>query len=527
MYPLRGFHEVKGIQPDFWPVPADLAPGLGTVSMNLFWPEWEPAPTSPPCGPAMVEHASRCFTVPSLVDSQIRAYTALGVAVTGILYGTPAWARGSRPCTPVSPGFEVFCVPDDPTDYARFAGMIAERYNGANGNGRVVDFVIQNEVNTNQWFNIGCGAGIPCDLDEWVADYAGLYIAAYDAVRPAQPHSRVLFSFTHHFGSDLDQSNADHPVYSIQTFLPMLVDRVGERDWSVALHPYPNNSLSRLDARDLPFATFGNIGVLPGWLRARFPNDPHAWEVQLTEVGFHNDGSLDSEQSEALCEAFRNMLGTPGITSFIYHRLSDHPDEFGLKLGLRHANGTPKPAYEVWRHVTDPDRRSCGFERDGHTAVQHGIDHASGAQWFSSRGLPAGYLPEPEQWILDYAERPGTAMLHECAYGLGTATYLWTSADCDSDTPMGPVGWIDTSPSPGLTALRACTGPDYRIATTAEACATQEAEVILGYVAGTPGPTRQVSTTTGVAPPVTSFSSSGPTRSAAFSARASVPRFAG
>jgi hypothetical protein len=109
------------------------------------------------------------------------------------------------------------------------------------------------------------------------------------------------------------------------------VPLVGERDWSIALHPYPDNLEGRIDAPDLPRATLGK--VLPGWLRARYPNDPHAWEVQLTEVGFHDEPRLYDQVSRSLCASFRNVLGTPGITSFIYHRLRDHPDEFGSSWG--------------------------------------------------------------------------------------------------------------------------------------------------------------------------------------------------
>ena len=152
--------DLKGLQPDFWPVPADNAPGLGTVSINFLWAEWEPSAVVPPCDPVtQIEHGGHCFTVPVAVDLQVKAYSDLGAPATAILYGTPAWARGARSCSPMSPGFEIFCVPDDPADFARFVAVIAERYDGAHGHGRVSDFVIQNEVNTNDWFDIGCGQG--------------------------------------------------------------------------------------------------------------------------------------------------------------------------------------------------------------------------------------------------------------------------------------------------------------------------------------------------------------------------------
>ena len=258
---------------------------MSTVAFNLYWAEWEPVRKVAPCADGEVTYDGHCFRVPARLASDLQAYTERGVAVTAVVYGTPAWARGNRPCVPVAPGFEVFCVPDDPADYARFAGMIARYFDGRSGHGRITDFVIQNEVNMNQWLNVGCGAGVPCDLDAWVADYARLYNGAYDAIRSAQRRARVMFSFTAHFETTFDLPDLPHPVYSIKTFLPRLVPLVGRREWSVALHPYPPNLSSTIDARDLPYATLGNLGVVPGWLRATYPHDPHAWEVQLTEVG--------------------------------------------------------------------------------------------------------------------------------------------------------------------------------------------------------------------------------------------------
>lgn len=492
-YPGRGFGDGKGLQPDFWADREGLS-GLGVVSVNFQHSQWEPTRVEAPCPADRVEYDGRCFVVPAAVEAEVEGYTDLGVQVTAILYGTPEWARGTRPCVPAAPGFEVFCVPDDPEDYARFVGFVADRYDGAHGHGRVVDFVIQNEVNTNTWFNIGCGGSppspaAPCDLDQWVADYAALYNRAYDRARSEQPQARVLFSFTNMFAAP-DEPATAHPAYSLKTFIPKLVPLVGDRDWSIALHPYPTNLQGRIDARDLPWATLGNIGVLPGWLHARYPDDPHAWEVQLTEVGFHNVEANYEAVRDSLCQAFRNVLGTPGITSFIYHRLRDHRGEFGLQLGLLTVDDVPKPAFDVWLHANDPHNPTCGFELAGHTAVAHGVS-ATGAHWYSSRVLPAGYTPQKGVWKLDWAEQPGTALLYECATQEEDAAWLDSDPSCTGAVPMGPVGWIATAPTPGHTALYACTGPSRldHTATTAPTCPPNWTQSRLGYVEGSPDTT--------------------------------------
>ena len=73
------------------------------------------------------------------------------------------------------------------------------------------------------------------------------------------------------------------------------------------------------------------------------------------------------DQRNYLCQAFKNILGTPGIESFIYHRLIDHEEEIrqGLTLGLWRSSNSFKPAWELFALVNRNDvgvnYPSCGF----------------------------------------------------------------------------------------------------------------------------------------------------------------------
>lgn len=496
-YPERDAYLIKGVQPDFWPNKDELVGHkTGAVAMNLVWAHWEPTVKATPCGANEAEYDGRCFVVGADVEDAIADWSARGVVVTAVLYGVPAWARVGNPgCSPHAPGFEIFCTPDDASDFARFAGMLAERYDGLHGHGRIADFVIHNEVNANAWFDIGCGQGVPCDTETWIQTYVDNYVAAYDAIKAHQSEAKVLASFEHHFDTTFDQPADPNALLSVKTFVTELDARVGDREWMIAYHPYaPDLRSPVFSPSDLPRVTYGNLGVLLGWLRTAFPDEPHAWQVQLTESGINSVPPLSSEaaQAPAVCDSLRNVLGTPGVTSYIYHRLRDHPDEEGLKLGLIREDGTYKPAWSTWalaNHYDDqPPQLSCGFEDLPYTRLRRGARTLFGdvrVHWASSRILPADY-DEESSWRLHREPVPGTVALYECEVDSalwGAHNLLSRDPGCEGRLSLGPVGHIWTAPFQGGVALYRCRrdSPVDHFVSEDPACEGELVEELLGY----------------------------------------------
>jgi hypothetical protein len=319
--------------------------------------------------------------------------------------------------------------------------------------------------------------------------YAANYAAAYDRITAEQPFAKVLVSLDHHFGPDFDLPGQANPLLSGETLLAGLAARVGSRAWRVAFHPYPPDLLTpSFGPNDWPRVTYGNLGVLAGWLRRTFPTVPSSWEIQLTESGVNSLAPHSSGDAQAtwVCESLRNILGTPGIESHIYHRMVDNPDETksGLGVGLHDSTGAPKPAWSVWalanRNDLSPPMLSCGFEDVPRVRLRRSSSPTAG-HWASTRRAPDGFTEESSVQLWR-DEHPDTSMLYECK--VGDHNLLTRDVNCEGLFDLGPVGYIENNQAPGSVALYRCrvaASGDHFISTSAS-CEGQTVEQTLGYV---------------------------------------------
>ena len=162
------------------------------------------------------------------------------------------------------------------------------------------------------------------------------------------PHATVFVSLTHHWSVADDGKWQRLAPKEVLQSLQRFSELEGEFNWGVAYHPYPQSLFSTVawndrqisDDFDTPLITIQNLQVLGRFLHQPSMRDRHGHvrTVLLSEQGFHTEDYGDTAQqfqAESLSYAMQRIKRMPWIESFHYHRWIDHPDEGGLKLGLR------------------------------------------------------------------------------------------------------------------------------------------------------------------------------------------------
>lgn len=242
--------------------------------------------------------------------------------------------------------------------------------------GRVVGYIVGNEVNSHWWWS-NCGH---TTMQQFADHYFAALRIIYDAVRSQTSGSRVYVSLEHHWSIRYPAGD-ESQAFPGKDFLEHLAklsqtDKRGDFPWNIAYHPYPENLFdprfwideTAVDSPDSPRITFKNLQVLTEFLkRPEMLYDGHPRRVILSEQGFHAPDGHEGEQLQAAayCYAYRKVAATDGIDAFIYHRHLDHPDEGGLRLGLRtrnpadHSPGEKRKIYKCFRAADTPQWREA------------------------------------------------------------------------------------------------------------------------------------------------------------------------
>ncbi len=266
-------------------------------------------------------------------------------------------------------------TPEGRAHLAATMEFLAERWSRPDRRyGRVVGYIIGNEVNSHWWWSNRGRA----TMEEFADDYLAAVRLMHAAVRRQSSWARVSISLEHHWTIRYaagDERQA-FPGKAFVDYFAVQARAGGDFDWHVAYHPYPEDLFDPAfweDAtaephEDSPRITFKNLEVLARYFEREellFEGRPR--RIILSEQGFHSSPGAEGErlQAAAYCLAYKQVERLPGIDAFILHRHVDHPHEGGLNLGLRVRDpatggpGRPKPIYECFRLADTPQWRAA------------------------------------------------------------------------------------------------------------------------------------------------------------------------
>ncbi|WP_149498883.1 DUF5722 domain-containing protein [Roseiconus lacunae] len=254
--------------------------------------------------------------------------------------------------------------------YAAILEVLAERYGGANPDRRIDHWIAHNEVDYGwQWTNMG---EQPMDV---FTDHYLRSMRLIDAVtRKHNPHAHVFISLTHRWNATDCLPWKTYPPRDMLSRLVEDTKQHGEFAWGVAYHPYPQSlwnadfwNDTHLDQTDqTPLITMKNLTVLDRWMHRSEvrKQDFSVRPVICSEQGYHAVEDQPEQlrtQSIALLKTWEILRQCPSILAYDYHRPVDHPNEGGLRLGLRglpsagHPIGKPKPAWDVFKAINTDD----------------------------------------------------------------------------------------------------------------------------------------------------------------------------
>lgn len=278
----------------------------------------------------------------------------------------------------------VYSMPDLTSErganlYGQVLDRIARRYRNTNQDpGGITNWIAHNEVDFHSvWTNMG-----QQPPEVFLEAYYRSMRMIYGAARSYNPHARVFASLTHHWVVSVEGSWKRLAPRSILEQLQRYCQLEGDFAWGVAYHPYPQSLFAAVawkdtkirDDFDTPLITIQNLEVLGRFLEQPEMRDAEGEmrPVLLSEQGFHTDSyeeQAQARQAASLWYAMKKVRSMPWIESFHYHRWIDHPDEGGLKVGLRtlptqdHPHGKRKRAWKLYQ----------AFGTDKETEVARGL----------------------------------------------------------------------------------------------------------------------------------------------------------
>lgn len=237
--------------------------------------------------------------------------------------------------------------------------FLAEQFGQTNC--QIEHWILGNEVNVPSAYN---WTGT-LDIDTNARVYAQSFVLLYNAlqnqnnVNPSKPNAKAYISLDRAWNDDSGGVGIGAKVM-LDSFAAKVDTIQPDVNWCIAFHPYavsmdatsPNFTESEkmlwgnnpytpnsLNAR---FITAANLNVLTDYVKNTYGAEHR---IILSEQGFDAKGGEDY-QAASLAYTFYAGQFNDMVDAVIFRAWQDHPDEFGLQLGIR-----GRKAHEVFKYM--------------------------------------------------------------------------------------------------------------------------------------------------------------------------------
>lgn len=248
---------------------------------------------------------------------------------------------------------------------AAVASFLANRYSGT-GNGKVMNWVIANEINArSEWNYIEY-----MDTASYVDEYARAFRVFYNALLSVNGNARVYISLDQQWGKSL-YSKSGYASKDILDEFNRNLKAEGNIDWGLAQHPYnyPLTSAKAwssggraasyvLETETTPVITIKNLHVLTDYLQKpeMCTDDGEVRHLILSEMGYTSSQGQEL-QAASFVYAYKVIEANQYVDSMLFSRETDASEEVsqGLALGICTLGGGRKSIYEAFKYVDTPE----------------------------------------------------------------------------------------------------------------------------------------------------------------------------
>lgn len=241
---------------------------------------------------------------------------------------------------------------------AAIASFLASRYSGT-GHGRVMNWVIGNEINArSEWNHIE-----HMSTPDYVDEYARAFRIFYNAFLSINGNARVYISLDQQWGKSLYSKNGYGSKEILDEFNRNLKAE-GNIDWGLAQHPYnypltsakawQSNSNYVQENENTPVITIKNLHVLTDYLQKpeMLTDDGEVRHLILSEMGYTSSKGQEL-QAASFVYAYKVIEANQYVDSMLFSRETDAASEIaqGLDLGICTLGGGRKSIYDAYKYV--------------------------------------------------------------------------------------------------------------------------------------------------------------------------------